>query len=72
MVKKAPSFGLPRKFDPKRLSRQDYEQETQSPLPAWVRCKICGKGPDGLNWLKPVNPDPLCRVLIHLGCIGKD
>jgi hypothetical protein len=38
-------------------------------LPAYVKCKECGKGPIGADWLKPVNSDPACREFIHLSHI---
>ncbi len=41
-------------------------------MPDYVKCKVCGGKPEGLNWLKPVNPDPNCREFIHLGCMAKD
>lgn len=46
-----------------------YQVNPNVKLPEWVKCKVCGKGPTGYNWLKPVSPDPNCRVLIHLDCI---
>jgi hypothetical protein len=41
-------------------------------MPDYVKCKICGGKPEGMNWLKPVSPDPNCKVFIHLGCIQRD
>ncbi len=41
-------------------------------MPDYVKCKICGGKPEGSNWLKPVSPDPECKVFIHLGCMAKD
>lgn len=47
--------------------------ETAHRLPDWVKCKVCGGKPLADNWLKPVNPDPACKVFIHMkGCIHKD
>ena len=39
-------------------------------LPSWVKCCVCGKPPIGTDWLKPVNPDPNCRVFVHLSHIN--
>ena len=72
MVDKAPTFNPPRQVSGKAISKRQYDEETLSPLPSWVRCKICKKPPEGLNWLKPVSPDPACRVFVHLGCVRKD
>lgn len=41
-----------------------------SKLPEYVKCYICGKPPEGTNWLKPVTPDPNCRKFIHLSHIN--
>lgn len=59
-------FNAPR-IDPKVLHEQQH-----SPLPYWVKCKICKKGPLADNWLKAVSTDPECKVYIHIGCISKD
>jgi hypothetical protein len=70
MSDKAPSFHEPRLYQDKVLTEQEYARTAEHKLPEWVRCYRCRKPPEGLNWLKPINSSPSCRVFVHLGCIS--
>lgn len=51
------------------VAHNGYVVNPDVKLPAWVKCHVCGKGPTAEDWLKPVDPSPNCRKLIHLSHI---
>lgn len=53
-----------------KIDASGYVVNLDVKLPAWVKCHVCGGPPLPTDWLKPVNPEPNCRKLIHVSHIA--
>lgn len=56
-------------FSGKKVDAPSMLVEGSSRLPDYVKCSVCGKPPQGADWLKPMDPSPNCRKFIHLSHI---
>lgn len=52
---------------PLELVKATLDTPRIAPLPSWVKCRMCGKPPEGFNWLKPSRRN--AKEFVHIyGC----